>query len=90
MYFQKKLSFSLTPVLTKVYNDCIEKRFFAECLKHVTAVPIHKDGDTENPSNFRPISLLPVVRKILEKNLSEQICSFLEKALENINCTSLA
>ena len=75
----KKLSFSLTSDLTTVFNDCIEKCFFPECLKHAKVVPIHKCGDRKNPSNFRPISLLSMISKILKKFFSEQICSFLEK-----------
>ena len=64
----RKLSYSLTPVLTTTLCiDCIEKRIFPECLKHAAIVPIQKVGDTENPSYFAPISLLPVVSKILEK-----------------------
>ena len=96
----KKTSFSLTTVLTTLFNDSIEKRFFPECLKHATVVAVHKGGDTENPRNFRPISLLPLNSKVLEKILSDQICSFLEKnsilshkqrlSKENINCTCLA
>ena len=75
----KNLLFSITPVPTTLFNDLIEKCFFPECLKHAMVVRFHKGGDTENPLNVRPISLLPVVSKKHKKILSEQICSFLGK-----------
>ena len=39
---------------------------------------IHKGGDTENPGNFRPISVVSAVAKILEKVVAEQLGSFLD------------
>ena len=38
----------------------------------VKIIPIHKSGDIEEPTNFRPINLLPILSKILEKVTSTQ------------------
>ena len=43
---------------------------------HVT--PVHKGGDTSDPSNFCPISVVPIVAKILEKLIVNQLCGYLE------------
>ena len=41
-------------------------------------IPIHKSGDIEEPTNFRPINLLPILSKILEKVISTQLREYLE------------
>ena len=46
--------------------------------KHHHAVPVFKGGDSENVENYRPISLLSILSKILEKVVSNQLVEFLE------------
>ena len=41
-------------------------------------VPIYKGGDREDVGNFRPVSLLPLPGKILEKVVHKRISDFLE------------
>jgi retron-type reverse transcriptase len=41
-------------------------------------IPIFKKGDTTNLSNYRPISLLPVMSKLFEKVLNKQITQVLD------------
>ena len=42
-------------------------------------IPIYKAKDKKNISNYRPISLLPVISKILEKVVHKNVYTFLEK-----------
>ena len=42
-------------------------------------VPVCKEGDREDCSNYRPISILPVISKILEKAVSVQPQRYLEE-----------
>ncbi len=42
-------------------------------------IPLFKKGDQENVSNYRPISVLSVLSKILEKFVSNQLIDFLLK-----------
>ena len=53
--------------------------FFPDCLKIANIIPIFKERDESDPSNYRPISLLPVVGKIFEKGNFNRIIVFLNK-----------
>ena len=46
--------------------------------KYSIVNPLYKDGDVNEPCNFRPISLLCIMSKVLEKVVSEQLCDYLE------------
>ena len=39
---------------------------------------IYKGGSPDDPSNFRPISVVPIIAKILEKIVSDQLSIYLE------------
>ena len=46
--------------------------------KHPHVVPFFKSGDIEDVCNYGPISLLPILSKILEKIVAMQLMAFLE------------
>ena len=58
----------LVSYLTTIMNTSIVTGIFPTAWKLSIVVPILKTGDVNDPSNYRPISLLPVLSKILEKN----------------------
>ena len=41
--------------------------------------PIFKSGQNTDPSNYRPISILPTLSKILEKHVNKQSMGYLNK-----------
>ena len=41
-------------------------------------IPLHKSGSTDGNNNFRPISILPAVSKILEKAVHHQLMNYIE------------
>lgn len=41
-------------------------------------IPIPKEGHNEKANNNRPISLLPILSKICEKTVHNQLCSYLK------------
>ena len=49
--------------------------------KTAHVVPVFKAGDRNNPTNYRPISLLCIVSKVLEKLLYRQLYDHLESIL---------
>ena len=50
---------------------------FPEAIKIAKVVPIHKSGSSQEVNTFRPISLLSVFSKIIEKNVHQRLYSFL-------------
>ena len=48
----------IAKTLTYLYNLCIDKNCFPSKFKQAKVVPIYKSGDTADPSNYRPISIV--------------------------------
>ncbi|KAK9891630.1 hypothetical protein WA026_015593 [Henosepilachna vigintioctopunctata] len=63
--------------LTTLINQCLESGVFPDCLKVSKTIPLYKKGDPGNVGNYRPISLLPVFSKVLEKIMCHQVIEFL-------------
>jgi len=62
-----KLSkFVLAPVLTCVFDKCINESFYPDCLKVAEVIPICKSGEQNICSKYRPISILLQFNKIFE------------------------
>ena len=69
----------ITPILTKLYNLCLDQGIFPDVLKTAAVIPIHKSGNDQSPNNYRPISLISTFSKILEKLIYKRTYEFLEK-----------
>ena len=66
--------------LTRLVNECISRSVFPACLQVARVAPIFKAGDRSLPENYRPVSVLPVFSKILERVIYNQVSSYLEGA----------
>ncbi|MGI4816883.1 MAG: reverse transcriptase family protein [Janthinobacterium lividum] len=71
----------LAPALTVLYNSCLRTSVFPSTWKvaDVIAVPKGNDKDKSDPKSYRPISLLPVLGKTLEKLVSARLQDHLAK-----------
>ena len=78
-YYLKIAPFSIAPFLLILINYAFTNGIFPNNCKIYKVVPIHKNGDTNNPNNFRPISLLTCFSKIFEKIIIKRITCFLSK-----------
>jgi len=65
--------------LTYVLNLCIERKKNPFELKKAKVVPLPKSTDKTNPTNYRPVSLLPVLSKLLEKQVHIYLNDYREK-----------
>lgn len=50
---------------------------FPPSLKTAVVIPLCKGGDSEDPNNFRPISMLSTLSKIIEKVVKKRVLAFL-------------
>ena len=75
----KSTAHSIAPSLTKLFNISISLGHFPQCWKMSSVVPIPKSSNHKEASNYRPISLLPVVSKLLERHFHQHITKFLNE-----------
>ena len=75
----KTIKNEIAPILTKIFNLCLEKGVFPEHLKSSIIKPILKSEDKTICDNYRPISLTNNIAKILEKCIKSRLMTFLEK-----------
>ena len=64
--------------LVDICNSSFSQGCFPSKNKLAEVIPIHKDGPTEDVTNYRPISLLPAFSKIMEKLMAKRLSTFLE------------
>ena len=75
--FLKLSSHVLARPLTKILNLSIITGIFPEMLKKAKVNPIFKRGDKSDKANYRPISILPVLSKILKRHICDHLKVYL-------------
>ena len=65
--------------LVHIFNLSLKNGEFLSSFKTGKVIPIHKKNSKSDMNNFRPISLLPVASKILEKIVFLRLFRFLDK-----------
>lgn len=69
----KKLCPFILPFITYIINNCITKSYFPLEWKKAVVKPIPKVASPSALADYRPISILPALSKILERILEMQI-----------------
>ena len=67
----------IAPSLTTIFNQSLHTGIFVNDWKLARVQPIYKSEDRSKCENYRPISILPVVSKIFEKEIFQQLYSYL-------------
>ena len=75
----KEINHYVAPTICKIINLSFRTGKFPLCLKRATIIPVFKNGNPNLLKNYRPISLLPVFSKILEKCIADRIRKFIHK-----------
>ena len=72
----------LAPALTRIINESFITGIFPKELKVAKIIPIHKTGKRDDVNNYRPISILPAISKIVETAIEKQrMSNFLESKM---------
>jgi hypothetical protein len=69
----KNIKYEILEPLTLVINQCLHHGIFPDKLKTARISPIFKKDDKTLLNNYRPISVLPPISKVLEKIIFNQI-----------------
>lgn len=69
----------LLPVLTHIFNLSLSTGIFPRKMQHAKVTVLFKSGDKNKLSNYRPVSVLPVLSKGLEKVICKRLKSFCDK-----------
>ena len=64
--------------LTHVLNLSLTQGFFPNSMKIAHVVPLYKSGDPAIISNYRPVSILPLFSKILERLMYNRLLNFID------------
>ena len=77
--FFKMVIVYLAKPLSVIVNNSFVCGVFPNCLKKAIVIPVYKSGSESEVSNFRPISLLPLLSKIFEKCVASRLTGYLCK-----------
>nr|CAI5861308.1 unnamed protein product [Callosobruchus analis] len=65
--------------LVHIFNLCFKCAIIPRQFKESIIVPIHKSGDKNLMTNYRPIAIINVFGKLFEKCLNKRLCNFIDK-----------
>ena len=67
--------------LSEYYNKAKQEHKYPTSLKMADVIPIHKKDEKTLAKKYRPVSLIPVVSKLFERNMYVEIIDFIEESL---------
>ena len=77
---------AIAPTLTTIFNESLSQMRVPNEWKISNVTHIPKSGDPSSPSNYRPISLLSLISKVLERIVHRRISNFLYSNSLLSNC----
>ena len=75
----KEISKHIVKSLTNIYNQSLLTGVIPDDLKIALVTPMYKANSKEEFSNYRPISVLPCISRILEKIMYKRVLKYLDK-----------
>jgi len=78
-YLIKNVTDNIVTQLSYIFNLSLQCGVFPDEMKLAKVIRLYKNGDKMIISNYRPVSLLSVFSKILEKIMYNRIMDFVNK-----------
>ena len=72
--------------MAKYFNDSLKSAKFPNCLKLASITPVFKKNARTSKNNYRPVSVLPVISKIFERLICNQLSAFFEEIFSKFQC----
>ena len=70
--------------MTEVINHIIESSIFSDSAKIAHVTPAYKKKERTDKANYRPVSVIGSLSKILERYIQNKISEHIDKCLENL------
>jgi len=68
---------ALAPTVCRIINTSLKRGEVPTSYKHSHISPLYKSGDKSAARNYRPVSLLPILSRILEHFVKQQLSDYL-------------
>ena len=75
----KLIIHDILPAFTHIINLSLTTLTFPKSWKLAKVIPLLKKGDPLNPQNYRPVALLSVLSKVLERVIFMQVVKYMDK-----------
>ena len=72
--------------MTECVNYALKNRKFPDSLKNATITLVYKKDDLTDKVNYRPVSALPLLSKIFEKVIYNQLREYMDLFLNELLC----
>jgi hypothetical protein len=72
----KLIKYEILSPLTLIINQCIDSGIFPDKLKVAKIIPVYKKNENNLFENYRPISLLPSLSKVIERVMHNQVVNY--------------
>ena len=76
-----KLSDVFVPIVEVIFNRSYQEGIVPKLMKIVNITPLHKADDKTLPENYRPVSLTPILAKMMEKIVKEHMDKHIEEQM---------
>ena len=78
--------FTFSKISSEMFNFYMDNNTFPNRLKKADIEPVNKKDDPFDKTNYRPISILPVLSKAFERCLYNQIYEHIDTVLSKVQC----
>ena len=77
-YILKLVVDEILPAMTHVINLSIQQSVFPSTWKVAKVIPLFKKGDSLEPKNYRPVAILVIMSKVLERIIFQQVIEYMD------------
>ena len=79
IFIYKRIAIVIAPIICDIFNDSLAYGVFPEMLKIARISPLYKSKNNRSKENFRPISILPLTAKLMEKLMKTRALQFISE-----------